>query len=183
MPCWSKEKGAKIIKPDDGGDDVFCHVRDPMNGEVKVVEGNTAGPKSFTRTCCPHPFLRRPSSVASHKPDQQQHAAWWRDVESTVGSSRCRSKPVSRSNRAGASSRPRRKRHQDTECRQNRFSHEASQNKNDEASGEWTEHGKCWRAAASGTRRHEEGDRGHPGVIPRTWQTFNQVKSHSAVDA
>ena len=33
---------------------------------------------------------------------------------------------------------------------------------------EWIQHGKCWRADESGTRRLDEGDRGHPGVISRT---------------
>ena len=28
---------------------------------------------------------------------------------------------------------------------------------------------KCWRAVESGTRRHIEGNQGHPGVILRMW--------------
>ena len=39
----NKEKGSKIIKPDDGGDEMFCHVRDVKDGESEVsMEGNTA---------------------------------------------------------------------------------------------------------------------------------------------
>ena len=47
MPCWNKVNGSKIIKPDDGGDDVVCHVRDLKNGEGKVAEGKTAKAKVF----------------------------------------------------------------------------------------------------------------------------------------
>ena len=75
MPCWSK--GAK---PDDGGDEMFCHVRDPKHGEGDVAEGNAAKPtkssttSSSTHTRWPHLSLRRRSRVL----------ATWRDVETAV---------------------------------------------------------------------------------------------------
>ena len=39
-------EGSEFIKPDDGGDEMFCHVRDPKHGEGEVDEGNIARPKS-----------------------------------------------------------------------------------------------------------------------------------------
>ena len=167
-PCWNKEKGSKIIKPDDGRDTVSCDVRVPKNGEGKVDEGNTAKPKVFCEDVLATSLSQTPKQ--SCEPQARPAAARCMMVKrgNGRGSPRCPSTPKSGSNRTRASSRRRRKRHQDTECRQNRSSHEALQNRSDVASWEWTQHGKCWRAVESGTRRHEERGRGHPGVIPRT---------------
>mmetsp|Transcript_39400 Transcript_39400/g.104478 ORF Transcript_39400/g.104478 Transcript_39400/m.104478 type:complete len:138 (-) Transcript_39400:293-706(-) len=41
MLRWNKEKGFGFIQPEDGGDDVFCHVTGLKDGEGSVHEGDT----------------------------------------------------------------------------------------------------------------------------------------------
>ena len=183
MPCWNKEKGSKIIEPDDGGDDVFCHVRDPKDGEGRDDNGDITKPKVFLQGHVGHishsdseAGLRVTSSTSSMLHDGERRG-------NSRGSLRCRCTPVSRSNGAGASSRPRRKRNQDSVCRQSRSFHEALQNMSDVASWECTQHGKCWRAVESGTGRHEEEDRRTSRCDSENVDTFKQVKSLSARDA
>ena len=133
--------------------------RYPRNGEGKSMKESQQSPTSSVRSCLPRPSLRRRAAASRCRMAR-------RGIER--GSLRSHSNPVSRSYRAGASSRPRRKRHQDIECRQNGSSHEASQNKNHVPSWEWTRHEKCWRASRCDSENVH---------------TFKQVKSHSAMDA
>jgi len=40
MIRWHDEKGFGFIKPDDGGDDIFCHVTGLLDGEGSVRDGD-----------------------------------------------------------------------------------------------------------------------------------------------
>eukprot|EP00441_Pelagodinium_beii_P046562 CAMPEP_0197622610 /NCGR_PEP_ID=MMETSP1338-20131121/2842_1 /TAXON_ID=43686 ORGANISM="Pelagodinium beii, Strain RCC1491" /NCGR_SAMPLE_ID=MMETSP1338 /ASSEMBLY_ACC=CAM_ASM_000754 /LENGTH=102 /DNA_ID=CAMNT_0043192353 /DNA_START=77 /DNA_END=385 /DNA_ORIENTATION=+ len=41
MKRWNSEKGFGFIRPEDGGDDYFCHVTGLLDGEGSVREGDT----------------------------------------------------------------------------------------------------------------------------------------------
>eukprot|EP00440_Ansanella_granifera_P072752 gb/GFBE01078952.1/.p1 GENE.gb/GFBE01078952.1/~~gb/GFBE01078952.1/.p1 ORF type:complete len:161 (+),score=40.14 gb/GFBE01078952.1/:1-483(+) len=41
MKRWNSEKGFGFIRPEDGGDDCFCHVTGLLDGEGSVQEGDT----------------------------------------------------------------------------------------------------------------------------------------------
>ena len=103
------------VKPDDGGDDVFCHVGDPKHGGGDIDEGNAAKPKVFSEdmlgTCLTQ--TAKQSCEPSARPAAVRCMMAGRGIDR--GSPRCQT-PVPSNNRAGASSRPRRKRREDTEC-------------------------------------------------------------------
>ena len=123
MLCWSKEKGFRFIQPAGGGEDVFFHVRVLKDGEGSVDAGNTAKSKiSYDGMLAPSL-----TQTAKQSCESQARASAARSMMTRSGycrgSRRYQSTLVSGSNRAGAPTRPRRKRHQDTECRQSRSSH------------------------------------------------------------
>ena len=113
------------------------------------------------------PSLRRRSRVASHQLDQQHARMMARRGTERVDHIDVKALWYQEATEQVASSRPRRKRHQRTECRQHRSSHDALQNKSDVTNWKWTQHEKCWQAAkARDDTKMEIGRR--PSVIPRT---------------
>ena len=41
MLRWNTEKGFGFIQPEDGGEDLFCHVSELLDGEGSIREGDT----------------------------------------------------------------------------------------------------------------------------------------------
>ena len=178
MPRWIKEKGSKIITLDDGGDGVFCHVKDPRNGEGKADEGNTAKSKVFCKGMSATSLtqMTKQSCEPQAPPAAARCMMARRGIER--GSPRCHQEATEQGRLLDLAERV----HQDTECRQNRSSHEASWNKNDVASREWTQHEKCWRAEVGHkTTRRETSETSR--CDSENVDTFKQAKSHSAMDA
>ena len=143
---------------------MFCHVRDRRNGEGKVKDGETTKPKAFYEDMLATSLTL--TTKQSCKTQARPAAARCMMARLGIehGSLRCRSTLVSRNYRAGASSPPRRKRHQDTECRQKRSSHEASQKENDVASWEMD----SAREVLASRRTHARGSVVEAGQVNET---------------
>ena len=74
-------------------------------------------------------------------------------------------------------------RRQDTECRQNRSSHEALHNESDVGMLDWTQHGECWRAVESGHKATTRRSGSVTSRLRELEQDTQAAESLSAVDA
>ena len=94
MPCWSKEKGSKIIKPDDGVHEVLCH-EIYLKVEREVTMKKQQSPRSLAKTWATSAELRATSSSSSaHHGGESWRRPWVISLPKLSGVTKQRSKGV-----------------------------------------------------------------------------------------